>query len=163
MSTNHTSTANPFEKGKDPDRHFIWQRLMIADTQAFVAGDFSRIEDDFDAEQFEGIRCFLSVNPADWKVVFPDLAGYRASWIQASREWQRNPAGVSSTEEWVEKAQAELMSRVVLNRIDIVGDRALAYKRFIAAQRQTIYRLHRRGPSWKIVGFLGFLPLTSEP
>jgi hypothetical protein len=124
---------------------------MIADTRAFAAGDFSLIEDDFDAGQFEGIRCFLSTNPDDWKVVFPDLASYRTAWLEASRGWSGRPPG---------EAERELLSRVKLEQIDVLGDRALAHKKFIVAGRQTLYRLHRRGGTWKIVGFLGFLPLV---
>jgi hypothetical protein len=147
------SQTNPFDAATDPDRHFIWQRLMIADTEAFVAGDFSMIENDFDAENFEGVRCFLSDNPDDWKVAFPDLASYRDAWLAASQEWSGKPA---------DEARRQVLSRAVLNQIDIVGERALAHKQFIAAGRQTIYRLHRRGGTWKIVGFLGFLRLTSK-
>lgn len=142
--------TNPFDQNQDPDRHFIWHRLMIADTDAFVAGDFSLVENDFDAENFEGIRCFHSVNPDEWKVVFPDLASYREAWLLASQEWRSKSANETSV---------EVLSRVVLRQIDVTADRALAHKQFIAAGRQTIYRLHKRETEWKIVGFLGYLPL----
>lgn len=150
---NASGQTNPFDAAGDPDRHLIWQRLMIADTEAFVAGDFSMIEDDFDAENFEGIRCFLSANPDDWKVVFPDLPSYREAWLAASQEWRGKPA---------DEARREVLSRAMLRQIDITGDRALAHKQFIVACRQTLYRLHRRNGTWRIVGFLGFLPLTSN-
>ena len=45
------------------------------------------IEDDFDADAFEGVRCFLSTNPKDWKIVFPNLASYRDSWLVASEQF----------------------------------------------------------------------------
>jgi hypothetical protein len=120
------------------------------DTGAFAAGDFSLIEVDFGAEAFEGIRCFNSSNPDDWKVVFPDLASYRASWLQASQEWRGRPRA---------EAVRELLSRVVLTQIEIRGERALAHKKFVRAGRQTLYRLHKQNGVWKIVGFIGFLPL----
>ena len=144
------STNNPFNETSDPDRHEIWQRLMIADTRAFVAGDFTLIETDFDAEHFEAVRCFHSADPADWRIVFADLASYRASWQKAAEEWRGRPA---------EETFQELLSRIRLDQIEIVGHRALAHKRFIRADRQTLYRLHKRGAGWKVVGFLGFLPL----
>jgi hypothetical protein len=61
---------NPFDAGSDPDRHFIWDRLVRADSEAFVGGDWGIIEDDFDAEAFEGIRCQQSANPDDWRIAF---------------------------------------------------------------------------------------------
>ena len=40
---------NPFDAQRDPDRHYIWQRLVAIDSDAFVLGDWSMIEGDFDA------------------------------------------------------------------------------------------------------------------
>jgi ketosteroid isomerase-like protein len=58
-----------------------------------------------------------------------------------------------------------------LGQIEIHGDRALAHKKFFGEvqladgkfvddRRQTLFRLHRRGDQWKIVGFFGQLPLV---
>ena len=63
-------------------------------------------------------------------------------------------------------------ARTRLDRIDLAGDRALCHKKFSGdlklldgtmhtGSRQTLYRLHRRSTGWKIVGFLGFLPLEA--
>src|SRR5207249_4487724 len=49
--------TNPFDRDGDPDRHYIWQHLIALDSNAFVLGDWSMIEGDFDADDFEGIRC----------------------------------------------------------------------------------------------------------
>jgi ketosteroid isomerase-like protein len=66
-----------------------------------------------------------------------------------------------------------VLRRTHLKQIDINGDRALAHKKFsgtinladgttISGSRQTIYRLHKQRGVWKIVGFLGQLPLDES-
>src|SRR5688572_19445309 len=121
------------------------------------------IESDFDAEHFEGIRCSNSMNPDDWKIAFPRLQDYRDSWLSASREFlAKQFEGMTHRE--------AVYRRTRLTQIDIAGDRALAHKKFsgtlplvdgsnLSGNRQTIYRLHRQRGVWKIVGFLGQLPL----
>jgi hypothetical protein len=155
---------NPFDREADPDRHEIWQRLVEADCKAFANGDWAMIEPDFDAESFEGVRCFHSLNPDDWRIVFPNLASYRDSWLAAAKEFrERKFAGVTHLE--------ALLLRTHLNEIDINGDRALAHKKFFGEVHfadgkvlddrwQTLFRLHQRGGRWKIVGFCGQLPLV---
>lgn len=155
---------NPFDCRSDPDRYEIWQRLVEADCEAFASGNWAMIEPDFDAESFEGIRCSHSVNPDNWQVVFPDLLSYRDSWLAAAKEFRDQKfATVTHLE--------ALLLRTHLNKIDIHGDRALAHKKFVGEvqfedgsvlddRRQTLFRLHRRGGQWKIVGFLGQLPLV---
>src|SRR3954453_22343508 len=83
----HPSMINPFDVTKDSDRHYIWQRLVAVDSDAFVLGDWSMIEADFDAEHFEGIRAHGSANPDDWRIAFADLASYRDSWLDVSRQF----------------------------------------------------------------------------
>ncbi len=155
-----TSPCNPT---RDPDRHHIWQRLVAVDSDAFAAGDWSAIEPDFDAGHFEGIRCHNSTNPDHWELAFPTLASYRDSWLAAARDF--------ATKQFVGMTNRQaLYARTQLDRIDLSGDRALCHKKFSGdlpladgtmhgGSRQTLYRLHRRGGNWKIVGFLGFLPL----
>ena len=154
---------NPFDRQTDPNRHEIWQRLVAADCEAFALGDWSMIEDDFEAEAFEGVRCFHSTNPDDWQIVFPDLASYRDSWLAASEQFRAKKFAELSLLE-------ALMARTQLTEIEIKGDRALAHKKFfgevlladgslLADRRQTLYRLQRRGREWRIVGFFGQLPL----
>jgi hypothetical protein len=154
---------NPFNRQTDPVRHQIWERLVAADCEAFAIGDWSMVEDDFDAEMFEGVRCSESTNPDDWKIIFPDLASYRESWLAAAKEFRgRKFASVSHLE--------ALLTRTHLVEIDIYGDRALAHKKFhgevlyddgsiLADRRQTLFRLRRRTDGWRIVGFFGQLPL----
>ena len=161
---------NLFNPQRDPDRHCIWDRLIRADTEAFVTSDWSIINDDFDADRFEGIRCNLSTNPNDWTITFPRLEDYRDSWLAASREFL--------AKKFVDLTPAQaIYRRCRIRRIDIAGDRALAFKEFsgevkladgstLSGERLTIYRLHRIGGAggaggrWKIVGFLGQLPLS---
>jgi hypothetical protein len=160
--------VNPFDASSDPQRHAIWDRLVRADCEAFIAGDWGMIEDDFDAEHFEGVRCQNSANPDDWRIAFPDLAGYRDSWLAASKQFaaRKFAGGVTPRE--------AIFARTHLNTIDITGDRALCHKKFhgvvpladasvLVDARQSLFRLHRRADSrwgWRIVGFLGQLPLS---
>jgi hypothetical protein len=161
-----SAPLNPFHPVTDRDRHAIWERLIRADTQAFAAGDWSMIEGDFDADRFEGIRCNHSIDPNDWTIVFPRLQDYRDSWLLASAEFRTKVFRDLTI------AQA-LYRRCRLDRINLLGDRALAHKKFsgqvpladgsvLSGSRQTLYRLHRIDGTWKIVGFLGQLPLD-EP
>jgi hypothetical protein len=155
---------NPFDRQIDPARFEIWQRLVLVDCHAFATGDWSIIENDFDAEEFEGIRCFHSGDPDNWKIVFPDLASYRDSWLTASAEFRAKKFAKLSHFD-------ALLARTHLDAIEICGDRALAHKKFfgevllvdgsvLSDGRQTLFRLRRRDEKWKIVGFFGQLPLV---
>jgi hypothetical protein len=157
---------NPFDRQTEPDRYQIWQRLVVADCEAFANGDWPSIENHFDTEAFTGVRCFHSANPDDWKIVFPDLASYRDSWLLASDEFRAKKFAKHSHLE-------ALLARTHLHEIDINGERALAHKKFfgevlladgstLADKRQSLFGLHRRGEAWKIVGFFGQLPLDRE-
>ncbi len=167
--TDHAAHArrnmvNPFDPAADPDRHALWDRLVRADSDAFVAGDWAAIEGDFDAEHFEGIRCGHSADPADWRIAFPTLASYRDNWLDLSRQFvARRFAGLTPRE--------AIYARTHLTQIDVAGDRALCHKQFfgdlpladgtaLAGSRQTLYRAHRQRGGWKVVGFLGQLPLA---
>jgi hypothetical protein len=154
--------TNPFDAAVDPDRHFIWQRIVAADCEAFVITDWSMIEPDFDAEHFEGIRCFASMNPDDWHLVYDTVDGYRDAWLEYSRNFRaKRFAGLTSLQ--------AIYRRTRLVDIEIVGNRALCHKKFTGdllledgsmhtGSTQTLYRLHKREGRWKIVGFVGYLP-----
>src|SRR5690349_1959544 len=81
--------TNPFDRATDPDRHAIWHQLIIADTEAFIAQDWSRIADDFDEEHFEGLRAALSTNPEHWQIACPNLDTYRDNWLKAAAEFAK--------------------------------------------------------------------------
>src|SRR3954451_22732977 len=119
---------NPFDQRNDIDRHHIWQRLVATDCEAFASSDWSAVEGDFDAESFEGVRCFHSTNPDDWKIAFPDLASYRDSWLQASEQFR--------AKQFAEVSHLEaLLARTHVDDIQINGDRALALKKFYGEVR----------------------------
>jgi hypothetical protein len=156
--------TNPFDPARDPDRHTIWQHLIALDSDAFVQGDWSMIEGDFDADSFEGIRCNHSSDPDDWEFAMPRLSDYRDGWLIASRDFLKKQFANGVTH------RQAIYRRCRLTQIDIAGDRALAHKKFsgdiplldgttLSGSRQTLYRLHRKAGVWKIVGFLGQLPL----
>jgi hypothetical protein len=155
---------NPFDARTDADRHAIWDRLIVADTEAFVAHDWSAIAGDFAADHFEGVRCGQSSNPKNWTIAFPTLDAYRDSWLLASRDFLAKEFRDGTHREAVYR-------RCRIRRIDLAGDRALAFKEFtgevpladgstLSGDRLTIYRLHRIDGRWRIVGFLGQLPLN---
>jgi len=155
--------ANPFDPISDPDRHLIWHKMIIEDSIAFVAADFAPIADDFDEEHFEGLRAKGSHNPDDWRIVFPTLASYRDNWLKAARAFiAKEFAGMTPLD--------AVYARTHMNEIEITGDRALAHKQFfgtvpladgsqLSGSQQTLYRLHKQKNRWKVVGFIGQLPL----
>lgn len=154
---------NPFDKHHDADRFAIWRMVVEIDSDAFALGDWSMIENDFDPASFEGLRAMNSPNPDQWKIVFPTLAGYKESWLEAAKEWKKKRFLNHNSREAV-------YARTRLSQIDIAGDRALAHKKFhgdlklddgsvLSGSRQTLYRLHKQRGAWKIVGFIGQLPL----
>ena len=105
---------NPFNVATDLDRHAIWRVLILDDSEAFIAHDFARIEADFDADNFEGLRCNHSPNPADWIIAFPTLAAYRENWLEGAKKF----TAISFKD--VSPLDA-LYFRCKLNRIDIAG------------------------------------------
>lgn len=153
---------NPFAES-DADRSMIWQQLIIADSEAFSEGNWKMIEEDFDADRFEGLRAMNSTNPAEWQIVFPNLQSYRDNWLAESEKFRKRKfVGISALE--------ALYTRCSMNHIVINQNRAIAIKKFagkvkcedgseISGDRQTLYRLHRLNDRWKVVGFVGFLPL----
>src|SRR4051794_29036963 len=82
---------NPFDEKSDADRHAIWERLIRVDGEAFVAANWSMVEADFDAANFEGIRCGGSGDPHRWEIAFATLNEYRDSWLAASRQFVAHP------------------------------------------------------------------------
>src|SRR5687768_5565530 len=116
--------SNPFDVAADPERHAIWERLVRIDGEAFIAGDWSLIENDFDADAFEGIRCDHSPDPGKWRVAFPDLASYRDSWLDASARFGATPFAGGIT------PRHAIFVRTHLDVVNITGDRALCHKQF---------------------------------
>ena len=157
---------NPFDPTIDPDRHTIWHILIAEDSLAFVNSDWPRVAPHFDEHDFEGIRCADSPDPDRWALAFAHLENYRDDWLQAARQFRAL--------QFKNHTPAEaLLSRCSLTRIDLLGDRALAHKKFHGSlplqdgnqyapgHRQTLYRLRKQQGLWKITGFLGRLPLLN--
>jgi hypothetical protein len=151
---------NPFPD--DPDRREIWEILMRRDFESFLAGDWSRTEADFLAEEFQGIDGGKVPNPDQWRIKYADLGAYRDEWLRQAEEFQ------SVEFEGIAKLDFFFQS-VQLNDIDIQGGRALAHKKFDGAAVsttgepvrllwQTLYLLKRVHGHWKITGFVGYLP-----
>ena len=150
---------NPFSS--DPDSHSIWEMLVARDIEAFLACDWSMVEPDFAEDRFMGIDGRGSGNPDHWRVNFPTLETYRNSWLSGARDFAQR--AVSDT------AKAGVFGATTLAEIEISGERALAHKTFdgtVAMKDgsedvlnwQSVYTLHRIDGSWKITGFIGYLP-----
>jgi len=152
---------NPF--AGDPDRSAIWEMLVPRDSQAFADRDWAAVADDFTEERFEGVTANGSGDPDRWTLGYPTLTSYRDAWLKMGVEFNAKP--------FERITPRELLHRIsTLNEIEISGDRALAHKKFRADEPlrdgtrfklccQSLYRLHRINGRWKIVGFVGYLPL----
>lgn len=155
------SETNPFPS-TDPDRHAIWEMLVRRDIDAFLAGDWSAVEEDFEADAFLGIDGRFRGNPDSWQLAFPDLASYREAWLEQSASFRAD--GIAPT------ARDELFDATTLRDIEIRGDRALLHKKFDGSVHtgsgavlplvwQSLYHCRRKADgAWKITGFVGYLP-----
>jgi hypothetical protein len=150
---------NPFPG--DADRHAIWEMLVARDIEAFLACDWTMVENDFAADRFLGIDGRKSDNPDNWRITFPTLEAYRDSWLNGAADFRILADA--------ETARAAVFGATRLTEIEITADRALAHKKFDGevAMRdgtydrlnwQSIYTLARIGGVWKLTGFIGYLP-----
>ncbi len=161
MTDPHDPAQNPFPTS-DTLRHALWEQHIKVDIDAFIAGDWSRVADDFDDDRFFALDAKRHSDPARWQVGFPDLAAYRDQWLKQSavtRE-KADPA----------KLRHALLSGAKLARVDQTGDdMLLMHKVFNGALPlrdgslepygwQSLFTLRRSGTAWKIVSFVGYLP-----
>ena len=155
--------ANPYDRSEDPDEHALWDALIARDSEAFVAGDWSLCDEDFCHERFEGISARGSLNPMDWSLEYPTVESYRHAWLQMAGKFSELALASISHRELLYTMQS-------FAKIEIAGDRALVWKHFVADEPlangeryrlsgQSVYRLHRIDGSWRIVGFVGYLPI----
>jgi hypothetical protein len=153
-------TANPFPEG-DPDRRAIWTMLVSRDIDAFLAADWSMVEDDFERIGFIGIHAYKSENPDSWRVAFPTLEAYRDEWLRQ--------AAATAKVRYAEPLRAALFRATNLRDIDVSGDVAMAHKKFDGTiaradggqdtlNWQTLYFCRRRNGRWKLTGFVGYMP-----
>lgn len=156
-----TEIHNPY--AGDPDREAIWEMLVRRDIDAFVAGDWSMVADDFCSESFFGLDARSSNDPQQWRLAFPDLATYRETWRQQAADF-----GTDSP-----ASRAALLDASTVDSIDIAGTRALARKRIdgqvpdaagtrLELHWQTLYVCEQRAGRWRIASFVGYLPLQPE-
>ncbi|MBB4276330.1 hypothetical protein [Rhizobium mongolense] len=151
---------NPFPSS-DTARHSIWEMLVPRDIDAFLAADWSMVENDFVEDGFIGIDGRKQVNPDKWRLTFPTLAAYRDEWLRQAKEF--------ATESLAEDARTAIFSTTTLEDIEIEGDTALVRKKFDGGiaktdgsrdvmQWQTLYYCRLHEGRWKICGFTGYLP-----
>ncbi len=156
-----TGLPCPFDVQRDPDRAAIWEMLVTRDIAAFVAADWSAVEDDFVAQGFFGVDGHKSPDVDRWMPGFATLAAYRAEWLRQAQDTARIAAAVT--------LERDLHRLTDLSRIEIDGDFAVAHKKFdgTVALRdggvdtlkwQTLYFCCRVAGRWKIQGFVGYLP-----
>jgi len=153
------STINPFTG--DADRAEIWDMLVERDLRAFANADWAMVENDFVVEGFFGIDAQRKNNPDDWRINFPSLEEYRNEWLRQAHDfkntaWKTDPVG-------------GLMALTTLHDIEIKGTHGLVHKKFdglmvhTSGQEdhlkwQTLYQVRKVSGSWKISGFIGYLP-----
>jgi hypothetical protein len=151
---------NPFPAG-DADRHELWDMLVRRDIDAFLARDWSLVENDFLPAQFFGMHAHFRNNPDSWRLQFPSLETYRDEWLRQADE--------TAASDFAEPLRAALFRITNLRDIDVEGDRAVLHKKFDGTiakpggtqdilNWQTLYFCIRSEGRWKIAGFVGYLP-----
>ena len=155
-----TFDKNSFPEG-DADRHELWEMLVRRDIDAFLAQDWSMVEDDFVAASFFGMHAHF-LNDADaWRLQFPRLEVYRDEWLRQARE--------TAATEFAEPLRPALFRITNMRDIDVDGDRAVLHKKFNgsiakpggAVERlnwQTLYFCSKIDGRWRITGFVGYMP-----
>lgn len=151
---------NPFPPA-DTDRHAIWEMLVRRDIEAYLNVDWDSHALDFDASGFFGIDGLRTCNPDGWRPLYPTLESYAKSWVAFAQQ------GANAS--YAEDLRMATYRCTILRDIDIMGDLAIAHKKFDGSVAltgggfdvlnwQTIYVCRRVDGVWKIAGFLGFLP-----
>lgn len=154
--------CNPFPEA-DTNRHAIWEMLVARDIEAFVQRDWHQIESDFLSDAFFGFDTRGRENPDSWRPTFPTLEHYREAWLAQAEHYAQltNP----------DTLRRALQDATVLRDIDVVNEGvAVAHKKFDGwielrdgrredLRWQTLYHCRRHQDSWRIAGFIGYLPL----
>ena len=156
---------NPF--AGDADRAAIWIMLMTRDFEAFAAGDWTMVEDDFVSDGFFGVHGHFEADADRWQPDFPTLASYRDEWLRQARD---------TASEIDRTALVPALHAIArLDQIDIKGDFAVAHKKFSGRLKlqaggqtdplcwQTLYFCQRSSGGWKISGFVGYIHYDPAP
>ena len=134
---------------------------MRADIDAFIAGDWSAVAEDFDAQAFQAIDAGFSTDPADWTIGFPNLDAYRDRWLEMSADTRSKADPARLREAMFRGAR--------IARIDFYdGGTAILHKVFDGATPlmdgseeayawQSVFTLRRADAGWKIVSFVGYM------
>lgn len=156
---------NPFVS--DPDRSAIWEMLMTRDFEAFAACDWSVVADDFVDQGFFGVHGGFTADPDKWMPQFPKIEPYRDEWLRQ--------AGETAAKADKDSLMEALYSAATLSQIDIAGNFAVAHKKFdglvptadgeepIRKLWQTLYFCRKVAGTWKIAGFVGYIPNPMPP
>lgn len=166
MSTLLDPLVNPYDLVADAERHTLWQILVARDSDAFVTADWSLCDGDFAHTRFEGISAHGSLNPMDWTLCYPTVESYRDDWLTMAEHFLQMSLAAVSHRELLYRMQS-------FAKVEIASDRAVVWKQFHADEpltngerysirAQSVYRLHRIAGQWKIVGFVGYLPLEEH-
>ncbi|MBA2479599.1 MAG: hypothetical protein H0V44_02975 [Planctomycetes bacterium] len=167
MDAHRDAHPNPFT-ATDANRRDIWDILMRRDFTAFIANDWAITAPDFvPAGEFLGIDAGKVADASRWTIAYPTLTDYRDEWL-------RQAAAFVHVALVGEEKLAFFYRAVRIERIDLVGERALANKVFAGSARcadgstidlrwRTLYHLRRLGGAWKIAGFVGYLPEPMIP
>lgn len=158
--------TNPFDAALDPDRHALWQILIARDSDAFAAGDWSVCDGDFEHAQFEGISALGSVDPVDWTLRYPTVESYRDDWLGMAKTFAALSLANIPHRDLLYKMQS-------FAKVEIAQGRAIVWKQFradetladgsrYAISAQSVYRMRHIDGRWKIVGFVGYLPLKER-
>ncbi len=151
---------NPFPK-EDKNRYEIWEKVVRVDIDAFLAQDWSMCENDFVDENFMGIDARKSANPDSWSLTYDSLEAYRDDWLKQAADFASN--------EYKDDKRKALFDATTLRDIEIKGNSAVLHKKFDGSITrvdgvvepilwQTIYKMKKINDSWKIIGFVGYMP-----
>lgn len=134
---------------------------MRVDIDAFIAGDWEAVAQDFDAEKFIAIDAGRNHDPANWTVGFPNLGAYRATWLRMSAE-TRERADLG-------KLREAMFAGARVKRIDFRDDiTCILHKVFDGHTPlknggeepygwQSVFTLRKSEARWKVCSFVGYL------
>jgi hypothetical protein len=156
------SARNPYAPGSE--QHAVFETAVVRDVEAFVAGDWARVADDFIDEGFFGLDGRGTSDPASWRLSYPTLAAYRERWLTQS-------AAFRARRYRVDPVQA-MLALLEVPLLELDGDSGLLLKRFdgtieaedgelVTLRRESLFVLRRVGGVFRVAGFVGYLPLST--
>lgn len=152
---------NPFP-ATDALRHALWEQHIKTDIDAFIAGDWSQVAADFDADRFCALDAGRSANPADWTVGFPTLEAYKNTWLAQSKVTRERADPAVLRDALLSGASLAKVTQTGLDALVMLKsfDGALPLKDGTSEPYgwQSLFTLRRVQQDWKIVSFIGYLP-----